>query len=49
MRYAKEIPDIEMILSNDIDEAACASIKQNAEFNGVSNIIHPNQGDARYF
>ena len=47
MRYAKEIPDIETILSNDIDEAAVESIRQNAEFNGVSHIINPNRGDAR--
>eukprot|EP00026_Physarum_polycephalum_P005395 Phypoly_transcript_05429.p1 GENE.Phypoly_transcript_05429~~Phypoly_transcript_05429.p1 ORF type:complete len:649 (+),score=118.64 Phypoly_transcript_05429:147-1949(+) len=46
VRYAKEIPDIEMILSNDIDEAAVDSIRKNAEFNGVTHIIHPNIGDA---
>lgn len=46
MRYAKEIPNLESILANDIDEAAVESIKRNAEFNGVDHIIKPNKGDA---
>ncbi len=48
MRYAKEIPNLESILSNDIDEAAVESIKRNAVFNGVDHVIVPNRGDATY-
>eukprot|EP01112_Ceratiomyxa_fruticulosa_P010033 TRINITY_DN2633_c0_g1_i4.p1 TRINITY_DN2633_c0_g1~~TRINITY_DN2633_c0_g1_i4.p1 ORF type:complete len:677 (+),score=149.49 TRINITY_DN2633_c0_g1_i4:1310-3340(+) len=47
IRYAKELPDPKVIISNDIDQNAVDSIKLNAEYNKIpAEIIIPNQGDA---
>jgi tRNA (guanine26-N2/guanine27-N2)-dimethyltransferase len=46
IRYAKEIPRISEILTNDLMASAVESIGKNAVFNKVDHIIVPNQGDA---
>ncbi|KAI9189906.1 RNA methyltransferase tRNA(m5U54)methyltransferase [Blastocladiella emersonii ATCC 22665] len=48
VRYAKEIPDLDHILCNDLDAEAVASIKRNVEYNGLSEeLVRPNLGDAK--
>jgi len=47
IRYAKEIPNVRHILTNDLEADAVASIKRNAEFNGISpELLEPHKGDA---
>ncbi|KAF9158511.1 RNA methyltransferase tRNA(m5U54)methyltransferase [Mortierella sp. AD010] len=47
IRYAKEIPNVKHILTNDLEADAVASIKRNAEFNGISSdLLEPHKGDA---
>ncbi|CAO3572741.1 unnamed protein product [Mortierella alpina] len=47
VRYAKEIPNVKHILTNDLEADAVASIKRNAEFNGISpDLLEPHKGDA---
>ncbi|KAJ2699188.1 RNA methyltransferase tRNA(m5U54)methyltransferase [Coemansia sp. IMI 209128] len=47
VRYAKEIEDIDFILTNDLLADAVESIKRNAHFNGISqSLVRANQGDA---
>ncbi|KAF9423175.1 RNA methyltransferase tRNA(m5U54)methyltransferase [Podila epigama] len=47
IRYAKEIPNVKHILTNDLEADAVASIKRNADFNGISpDLLQPHQGDA---
>ncbi|KAJ2489084.1 RNA methyltransferase tRNA(m5U54)methyltransferase [Coemansia sp. RSA 2050] len=47
VRYAKEIEDIDFILTNDLLADAVESIKRNAHFNGISQkLVRANQGDA---
>lgn len=47
IRYAKEIPNVRHILTNDLEADAVASIKRNAEFNGISSeLLEPHKGDA---
>ena len=47
VRYAKEMPNlVNSILANDLSEEAVESIQRNAEYNDVSDIVKPNQGDA---
>ncbi|ORZ33945.1 N2,N2-dimethylguanosine tRNA methyltransferase-domain-containing protein [Catenaria anguillulae PL171] len=48
VRYAKEIPDLDHILCNDLDPEAVESIKRNVEFNELStDLLRPNLGDAK--
>ncbi|GBB88886.1 hypothetical protein RclHR1_01550020 [Rhizophagus clarus] len=47
IRYAKEIPNIDFIVANDLDADAVNSINQNVEYNGLSKeLVRANQGDA---
>ncbi|KAG0041419.1 RNA methyltransferase tRNA(m5U54)methyltransferase [Gryganskiella cystojenkinii] len=47
VRYAKEIPNVKHILTNDLEADAVASIKRNADFNGISpDLLEPHKGDA---
>lgn len=46
IRYAKEVPDASEIVANDIAEQAVESIKKNAKYNGVENIVKPSHEDA---
>ncbi|KAJ1794977.1 RNA methyltransferase tRNA(m5U54)methyltransferase [Coemansia sp. RSA 1938] len=47
VRYAKEIEDIDYILTNDLLADAVESIRRNAHFNGISQqLVRANQGDA---
>jgi tRNA (guanine26-N2/guanine27-N2)-dimethyltransferase len=46
IRYAKEIPNVTKIVSNDLSSKAVESIRKNALFNSVESIIEPNEGDA---
>lgn len=49
IRYAKEIPNIEYIVANDLDEEAVKSISRNAKHNQVpEGLIRPNQADAMF-
>lgn len=47
LRYAKEIPQVTSVTANDISAPATASIKLNAEYNGLGEKIHPTTGDAK--
>jgi len=47
IRYAKEIPNIEYIVANDLDVDAVNSINRNVEYNELSKeLVRANQGDA---
>ncbi|KAF8928341.1 RNA methyltransferase tRNA(m5U54)methyltransferase [Dissophora ornata] len=47
IRYAKEIPNVKHILTNDLEADAVNSIKRNADFNGISpDLLEPHKGDA---
>jgi tRNA (guanine26-N2/guanine27-N2)-dimethyltransferase len=47
IRYAKELPNIDFIVANDLDADAVKSINQNVEHNGLSKeLVRANQGDA---
>ena len=47
VRYAKEIPNVRHILTNDLEADAVSSIKRNADFNGISpDLLEPHKGDA---
>ena len=47
IRYAKEIPNIESIIANDIEENAVKAIRQNLRDNNISeDLVIPNQQDA---
>lgn len=45
-RYALEIPNVKIVVANDLSEAAAEKIAKNAKHNGVSDIVKPRQGDA---
>ncbi|KAJ2898300.1 hypothetical protein MKZ38_004025 [Zalerion maritima] len=47
LRYAHEIPLVTSVTANDLMASAVDSIKQNAEYNGLSSKIRANQADAR--
>ncbi|KAJ3276776.1 tRNA methyltransferase 1 [Terramyces sp. JEL0728] len=46
VRYAKEIPRISKILTNDLSKDAVKAIERNAKHNKAENIIQANHGDA---
>ena len=47
MRYAREIPHVDHIITNDMDPAAAAAIALNAEFNGIdARLLQPCRADA---
>lgn len=46
IRYAKEIPKIKSITSNDLLKEAAEAIDRNAKYNNVDHIVSANQGDA---
>ncbi|KAL8884065.1 MAG: hypothetical protein Q9192_006934 [Flavoplaca navasiana] len=47
LRYVKEIPHVTSVTANDISSSATASIKLNAEYNGIIDKIQPTTGDAK--
>ncbi|KAL8674190.1 MAG: hypothetical protein Q9168_001398 [Polycauliona sp. 1 TL-2023] len=47
LRYVKEIPHVTTVTANDLASSATASIKLNAEYNGISDKIQPTTGDAK--
>ncbi|KAI4267856.1 MAG: hypothetical protein LQ337_008156 [Flavoplaca oasis] len=47
LRYVKEIPHVTSVIANDISSSATASIKLNAEYNGIIDKIQPTTGDAK--
>lgn len=47
LRYVKEIPHVTSVTANDISSSATASIKLNAEYNGITDKIQPTTGDAK--
>ncbi|CAI2193852.1 14324_t:CDS:10 [Funneliformis geosporum] len=50
IRYAKEIPNIDYIVVNDLDVDAVNSINRNVEYNELSKeLVRANQGDACSF
>lgn len=46
IRYAHEIPRVKTIVANDLLPEAVESIKRNAEYNHVEELIKPNTDDA---
>ncbi|CCH62431.1 hypothetical protein TBLA_0H01440 [Henningerozyma blattae CBS 6284] len=46
IRYAKEIPNVKEIVANDLLPEAVESIRRNAQYNNVLDIVKPNQDDA---
>ncbi len=46
VRIALEVPEVELVIANDIDAEACRLISINAELNGVSNKIRVQNLDA---
>lgn len=46
IRYAKEIPGLREIVANDLSREAVTSIVKNVEYNGVTELVKPNLGDA---
>ena len=46
IRYAKEIPFLDTIIANDLDEKAVARIQDNVNMNGVEAKVRVNRGDA---
>lgn len=49
IRYASEIPFVRRVYANDFSASAVESIKKNAEYCNVQNIVIPNRGDANLF
>ncbi|KAI9219578.1 N2,N2-dimethylguanosine tRNA methyltransferase [Blastocladiella britannica] len=50
VRYAREIPDLDHILCNDLEVEAVKSIQRNLKYNGISEeLVVPNKGDAKAF
>ncbi|XP_058796550.1 tRNA (guanine(26)-N(2))-dimethyltransferase [Phymastichus coffea] len=46
IRYAKEVPGINIIVANDISAQAVEAIKRNVAYNEVENIVQPHNDDA---
>ncbi|KAG8800285.1 RNA methyltransferase tRNA(m5U54)methyltransferase [Serendipita sp. 398] len=55
IRYAKEIPQVNYVLANDLSEAACQAMRRNVDINGLGSTDVPstippkvrvNEGDA---
>lgn len=46
IRYAQEIPHVKQIVANDLLPEAVESIRRNAEYNGVGELVKPNTDDA---
>ena len=47
IRYAKEVPDVEQVIANDISSIAVENIRRNAEYNKVpAGLLVAKQGDA---
>ncbi|KAJ3325117.1 tRNA methyltransferase 1 [Boothiomyces sp. JEL0866] len=46
VRYAKEIPKVSKILTNDLSKDAVKAIERNSKHNKVDGIVQPNHGDA---
>ncbi|TXT03826.1 hypothetical protein VHUM_04347 [Vanrija humicola] len=38
IRYAKEIPDVKVVLANDLSPSACEAMRQNVALNGVGPV-----------
>lgn len=47
IRYAKEIPHLAYVVANDLSAAAVDQITSNSEHNSTTDLVRPNQGDAR--
>ncbi|KAL8851301.1 MAG: hypothetical protein Q9221_003746 [Calogaya cf. arnoldii] len=47
LRYVKEIPHVISVTANDLSSSATASIKLNAEYNGITDKIQSTTGDAK--
>ncbi|KAL8688700.1 MAG: hypothetical protein Q9218_005458 [Villophora microphyllina] len=47
LRYVKEIPQVASVTANDLSSSATASIRLNAEYNGIDDKIMPTIGDAK--
>ena len=46
IRFAKEVPGVKEILTNDFDKNAVAYIQRNVEHNQVESLVTPSLGDA---
>ncbi|QDZ20129.1 N2,N2-dimethylguanosine tRNA methyltransferase [Chloropicon primus] len=47
LRYALEIPEINKVYANDIDQKAVDAMRKNIEHNGVEGKVEPTKADAR--
>ena len=46
IRFALEVPNVELVVANDFSEQAFDSIKQNVRLNGVEEKVKPSFSDA---
>lgn len=46
IRYAKEIPDVKVVLANDLSPSACEAMRQNVALNGVGP-VETTEGDEK--
>ena len=46
IRFALEVPNVELVVANDFSEQAFDSIKQNVRLNGVEGKVKPSFSDA---
>eukprot|EP00238_Polyblepharides_amylifera_P013116 CAMPEP_0196574958 /NCGR_PEP_ID=MMETSP1081-20130531/4548_1 /TAXON_ID=36882 /ORGANISM="Pyramimonas amylifera, Strain CCMP720" /LENGTH=566 /DNA_ID=CAMNT_0041893121 /DNA_START=128 /DNA_END=1828 /DNA_ORIENTATION=- len=47
LRYAKEVPDVGIVVANDCDAAAVEAIRKNVQHNGEGARVWPMEADAR--
>ncbi|XP_014187187.2 tRNA (guanine(26)-N(2))-dimethyltransferase [Haplochromis burtoni] len=48
VRFALEVPGLQSVTANDFSAKAAALIARNAQYNGVSHLLHASCRDARY-
>jgi len=46
IRYAKEIPNVKVVLANDLSPSACDAMRMNVRYNGVEEEEKPVPGVA---
>lgn len=47
IRYALEVPNVEVVVACDLDSTAVSAIQKHTEKNGVSDKVHALHADAR--
>jgi tRNA (guanine26-N2/guanine27-N2)-dimethyltransferase len=46
IRFALEVPNVELVVANDFSEKAFETIQRNAQLNQVDDKVKPNYSDA---